>query len=111
MNCAWRAKKLATVLKDSLNSQNKSASRHSGPLKVAAAPTFHWKLKRRINKNIQRWTKSVRRQKKSQADDEELTPAAGIGGTRSIEHRPLEFIDENGGGPGVRLRERHQKKR
>jgi hypothetical protein len=61
MNCAWRAKKLATVLKDSLNSQNKSASRHSGPLKVAAAPTFHWKLKRRVNKNIQRWTKSLRR--------------------------------------------------
>jgi len=25
-------------------------------------------------------------------------------------HRPIEFIDENGGGPGVRLRKRHQKK-
>jgi hypothetical protein len=23
---------------------------------------------------------------------------------------PVEFIDENGGGPGVRLRKRHQKK-
>jgi len=26
------------------------------------------------------------------------------------ERRPVEFIDENGGGPGVRLRKRHQKK-
>jgi hypothetical protein len=25
-------------------------------------------------------------------------------------HRPIELIDENGGGPGVRLRKRHQKK-
>jgi hypothetical protein len=28
----------------------------------------------------------------------------------TIEHRLIEFIDENGGGPGVRLRKRHQKK-
>jgi hypothetical protein len=31
----------------------------------------------------------------------------------SASHRdahPFEFIDENGGGPGVRLRKRHQKK-
>jgi hypothetical protein len=28
----------------------------------------------------------------------------------AIEHSPLEFIDENGGVPGVRLRKRHQKK-
>jgi hypothetical protein len=28
----------------------------------------------------------------------------------AIEHHPAEFIDENGGGPGVRLRKRHQKK-
>jgi hypothetical protein len=60
MNCAWRAKKLATVLKDSPNSQNKGASKRSGPLKVVL-----------------------------------------VG---------VEFIDENGGDPGVRLRKRHQKK-
>jgi hypothetical protein len=28
----------------------------------------------------------------------------------AIEHRPAEFIDENGGGPGVRLRKRQHKK-
>jgi hypothetical protein len=27
-----------------------------------------------------------------------------------IERHSVEFIDENGGGPGVRLRKRHQKK-
>jgi proteic killer suppression protein len=37
MNCAWRAKKLATVLKDCPNSQNKGASKRSRPLNVAAA--------------------------------------------------------------------------
>jgi hypothetical protein len=30
---------------------------------------------------------------------------------RSIDRYPVEFIDENGGGPGVRSRKRHQKKR
>jgi len=30
---------------------------------------------------------------------------------RVFEVAGVEFIDENGGGPGVRLRERHQKKR
>jgi hypothetical protein len=30
--------------------------------------------------------------------------------TLKPDQRPIEFIDENGGGPGVRLRKRHQKK-
>ena len=29
---------------------------------------------------------------------------------RALEAAGVEFIDENGGGPGVRLRKRHQKK-
>jgi transcriptional regulator with XRE-family HTH domain len=29
---------------------------------------------------------------------------------RALEEAGVEFIDENGGGPGVRLRKRHQKK-
>jgi hypothetical protein len=29
---------------------------------------------------------------------------------RAFETAGVEFIDENGGGPGVRLRKRHQKK-
>jgi len=29
---------------------------------------------------------------------------------RALETAGVEFIDENGGGPGVRLRKRHQKK-
>jgi hypothetical protein len=29
---------------------------------------------------------------------------------RAFEMAGVEFIDENGGGPGVRLRKRHQKK-
>ena len=29
---------------------------------------------------------------------------------RALEAAGIEFIDENGGGPGVRLRKRHQKK-
>jgi transcriptional regulator with XRE-family HTH domain len=30
--------------------------------------------------------------------------------TRALEAAGIEFIDENGGGPGVRLRKRHQAK-
>jgi hypothetical protein len=30
--------------------------------------------------------------------------------SRALESAGVEFIDENGGGPGVRLRKRHQKK-
>jgi predicted transcriptional regulator len=34
-----------------------------------------------------------------------------VGKIRSaLERNGIEFIDENGGGPGVRLRKRHQKK-
>jgi hypothetical protein len=29
---------------------------------------------------------------------------------KALEAAGIEFIDENGGGPGVRLRKRHQKK-
>jgi hypothetical protein len=29
---------------------------------------------------------------------------------RALESAGVDFIDENGGGPGVRLRKRHQKK-
>ena len=40
-----------------------------------------------------------------------LTAANDLAIRRALEAAGVEFIDENGGGPGVRLRERHQKKR
>ena len=39
----------------------------------------------------------------------DATTLAAIVG--ALKRAGVEFIDENGGGPGVRLRERHQKKR
>jgi hypothetical protein len=40
-----------------------------------------------------------------------LTTANDLAIRHALEAAGVEFIDENGGGPGVRLRERHQKKR
>jgi hypothetical protein len=40
-----------------------------------------------------------------------MTVANEIAVRRALEAAGVEFIDENGGGPGVRLRERQQKKR
>jgi ribosome-binding protein aMBF1 (putative translation factor) len=40
-----------------------------------------------------------------------MTLANDLAVRRALESAGVEFIDENGGGPGVRLRERHQKKR
>jgi hypothetical protein len=37
-------------------------------------------------------------------------PATVLALRRAFETAGIEFIDENGGGPGVRLRKRHQKK-
>ncbi len=39
-----------------------------------------------------------------------LTAANDLAIRRAFETAGVEFIDENGGGPGVRLRKRHQKK-
>jgi hypothetical protein len=39
-----------------------------------------------------------------------LTAANDQALRRALESAGVEFIDENGGGPGVRLRKRHQKK-
>ena len=40
-----------------------------------------------------------------------LTAANDLAVRRALEFAGVEFIDENGGGPGVRLRKRQQKKR
>jgi hypothetical protein len=37
-------------------------------------------------------------------------PSTVLALKRAFESAGIEFIDENGGGPGVRLRKRHQKK-
>jgi hypothetical protein len=39
-----------------------------------------------------------------------LTVANDLAIRRALESAGVEFIDENGGGPGVRQRKRHQKK-
>ncbi|HEV3159922.1 MAG TPA: transcriptional regulator [Xanthobacteraceae bacterium] len=39
-----------------------------------------------------------------------LTTANDLAIRRALESAGVEFIDENGGGPGVRLRKRHQSK-
>jgi hypothetical protein len=39
-----------------------------------------------------------------------LTSANDLAIRRALESTGVEFIDENGGGPGVRLRKRQQKK-
>ena len=39
-----------------------------------------------------------------------MTLANDLAVRRAFESAGVEFIDENGGGPGVRLRKRHQKK-
>ena len=45
------------------------------------------------------------------ADNEtSMTLANDLAVRRAFEGAGVEFIDENGGGPGVRLRKRHQKK-
>lgn len=43
-------------------------------------------------------------------DETSLTVANDQAIRRALEHAGVEFIDENGGGPGVRLRKRQQKK-
>jgi hypothetical protein len=50
--------------------------------------------------------------KRAEAADHEtsLTTANDLAIRRALETAGVEFIDENGGGPGVRLRKRHQKK-
>jgi hypothetical protein len=37
-------------------------------------------------------------------------PSTTVALKKALEAAGIEFIDENGGGPGVRLRKRHQKK-
>jgi hypothetical protein len=44
-------------------------------------------------------------------DDTSMTVANNLAVRRALELAGVEFIDENGGGPGVRLRKRQQTKR
>ena len=50
--------------------------------------------------------------RRAEANDQgtSLTTANDLTIRRVLEAAGVEFIDENGGGPGVRLRKRHQKK-
>ncbi len=50
--------------------------------------------------------------RRAEAADETttLTAANELAIRRALEAAGIEFIDENGGGPGVRLRKRQQKK-
>jgi hypothetical protein len=43
-------------------------------------------------------------------EETSMTVPNDIAVRRALESAGVEFIDENGGGPGVRLRKRHQKK-
>ena len=43
-------------------------------------------------------------------DDPTMTVANGVAVRRALENAGIEFIDENGGGPGVRLRKRSRPK-
>jgi hypothetical protein len=52
---------------------------------------------------------TIRRAEVSQ-DKTSMTVANDLAVRRAFENAGVEFIDENGGGPGVRLRRRHQKK-
>jgi hypothetical protein len=64
-----------------------------------------WDLARRSSLGVN----TVRR---AEATDEAttLTAANELAIRRALEAAGIEFIDENGGGPGVRLRKRPQKK-
>jgi hypothetical protein len=42
--------------------------------------------------------------------DTSMTAANDLAIRRALEAAGVEFIEENGGGPGVRLRKRHMKK-
>ena len=44
------------------------------------------------------------------AGETSMTVANDLAVRRALEAAGVEFIDENGGGPGLRLRKRHQKK-
>jgi len=52
---------------------------------------------------------TIRRAELSQSETA-LTAANDLAIRRALEAAGVEFIDENGGGPGVRLRKPHQKK-
>jgi transcriptional regulator with XRE-family HTH domain len=43
-------------------------------------------------------------------DETSMTAANDLAVRRALEAAGVEFIDENGGGPGVRLRQRHRSK-
>jgi hypothetical protein len=43
-------------------------------------------------------------------EETSMTAPNDIAVRRALESAGVEFIDENGGGPGVRLRKRHRKK-
>ncbi len=52
---------------------------------------------------------TIRRAELAEKETSMTTPN-DIAVRRALESAGVEFIDENGGGPGVRLRKRHQKK-
>jgi hypothetical protein len=51
--------------------------------------------------------------RRAELTDSEISMAAAndLAVRRALETAGVEFIDENGGGPGVRLRKRHQSKK
>ncbi len=75
----------------------------------------------RASRGLLRWTAEdlareaalgVATIKRAEAADHEtsMTTANDLAVRRALEAAGIEFIDENGGGPGVRLRKRHPKK-
>ena len=64
----------------------------------------------RIWRAIQLWGVTTIRRAELTENETSLTAANDQAVRRALEFAGVEFIDENGGGPGVRLRKRHQKK-
>ena len=59
--------------------------------------------------NLDQAANTIRRAELKESENS-LTTANDLAIRRALEAAGVEFIDENGGGPGVRLRKRHQKK-
>ena len=57
-----------------------------------------------------RWGLPQSRERRAQSNETSMTAANDLAVRRALELAGVEFIDENGGGPGVRLRKRQQKK-
>jgi hypothetical protein len=56
------------------------------------------------------WGLATIKRAESAENETSMTAANDLAVRRALESAGVEFIDENGGGPGVRLRKRQQKK-